>query len=386
MVKPQTNAIKDQVRFFGYGSYRKLAPILRKFSPKLIFLVHGKTSFALSGAEKLLMPILCHYRIIRFPIAGSNPKMDDIERGISSFRRSDAGLVMGVGGGSAMDTAKAIALLARQKNYHEILLGNAEPQQRVVPTIIVPTTAGTGSESNRFIVYYVDGIKHSLSHPSSVPDAAIVDPSFTLDLPPKITATTGMDALAQAIESFWSVSSNEASRALCKKAIPIILKNLPKAVWEPDKNSRAEMLRASNLAGQAINITRTTAPHAVSYPMTSHFNVPHGQAVGLTLPSFLLFNYNVTAKTLQDRRGVDFVKKGLSQIMKMLGAKTPEEASGGLARFIASIGLETALSGLGIGKEGIKLIWEEGFTPDRMNNNPRRVTREDLRKILENIA
>ena len=386
MVKSPTPAIKDQVRFFGYGSYRKLAGILRKFSPKKIFLVHGKGSFSASGAQQLLQPILERFDIIEYLISGSNPKVEDVERGISLFQASSAGLIIGVGGGSAMDTAKAIALLSNQKKYHSILVKGAQPNPRSIPTIMIPTTAGTGSESNRFIVYYVDGIKHSLSHPSSVPDAAIVDPSFTLALPPKITATTGIDALAQALESFWSVSSSEASRALCKKAIPIILKNLPKSVWEPDRNSRAEMLRASNLAGQAINSTRTTAPHAVSYPMTSHYGVPHGQAVGLTLPSFLLFNYYVDNNSLQDPRGVGFVKKIIFDIIKMVHATTPERACAALTEFISSLGLETGLSSLGIGKEGIKLILEEGFTPDRMNNNPRRVSREDLREILEKIA
>ncbi len=360
--------------------------MIKKFSPHKIFLVHGKTSFAMSGAEKLLMPILSHYEIAFSPIAGSNPKIDDIERGISYFQTSGAGIVLGVGGGSAMDTAKAIALLAGQKNFHEILLGNAEPQPRLIPTIMMPTTAGTGSESNRFIVYYLRGKKRSLSHPSSVPDVAILDPAFSLNLPPKITAATGMDALAQAIESYWSVSSTETSRDLCRKAIPAIIDHLPKAVLDPEKKSRAEMLSASNLAGQAINITRTTAPHAVSYPMTSHFNVPHGHAVGLTLPSFLLFNSQTTAETLQDPRGVGFVKKIISHIVKMLGAKTPEEAFSFLTKFIADLGLETKLSGLGIGSEGINLILKEGFTPDRMNNNPRKVSREDLLAMLERIS
>src|SRR5207248_4789041 len=126
--------------------------------------------------------------------------------------------------------------------------------------------------------------KYSVCHEFLLPDIAIVDPILTHKMSPRLTAITGMDALSQAIESYWSIHSTEESKGYAREAIRIIVDQLPKAVNEPTNDSRLAMARASHLAGKAINVTRTTAPHALSYALTSRFGVPHGQAVSLTLP------------------------------------------------------------------------------------------------------
>ena len=250
---------------------------------------------------------------------------------------------------------------------------------------MIPTTAGTGSESARFSVIYINKTKYSLAHNSMLLNFAILDPIFTKNLPPYITACTCMDALCQAIESFWSIYSTEESGAYSKQAIELINSNITKNVNNPDRVSREKMLIASNLAGKAINIAKTTAAHAVSYPLTSYFNVPHGHAVALTLPHFIEFNYDISLENLQDSRGVKFVKDRMSELFTILKVETADKAKDKIINIMKDINLETRLSKLGINRNNIDVIIENGFNPQRMKNNPKLVSEKDLRNLLEKI-
>lgn len=250
---------------------------------------------------------------------------------------------------------------------------------------MVPTTAGTGSESTHFSVVYIGDEKYSLAHPSMLPDTVILDPALTESMPPYLAACTGMDAVCQAIESWWSVNSTAESREYSRQSLALGLRNLEKAVTDPDRDARECMLLASNLSGRAINIARTTVAHAVSYPITSRFRVPHGHAVALTLPWFFEFNDEVDAGSVQDRRGVDHVRGVLNEILEALGVASSREARELLVDLAGRIGLATTLSPLGIGPDDIDAIVRHGLSPHRAENNPRRVSGDDLRRILERI-
>ena len=371
--------------YSGYGSIEKVKDILGKEKPKKIFVVTGKASFELSGAKKALEPLLQPYTTISYSDFETNVKLNDLKQGVKLYQQENPDLIIGIGGGSVMDMAKAIALLANEQNPDLIVKGEQEPKPRTIKTIMIPTTAGTGSESNRFCVIYIGKTKNSLRHPSSLPDYTILDPTFTESLPPEITAHTGLDALAQALESYWAVSSTEESRTLSKKAIEIILPNLEKTVNNPDKPSRENMLRGANIAGQAIHIASTTASHAFSYPMTAHFNVPHGHAVGLTLSYVFEFNANVTEETCQDPRGQAFVRERMQELVTLLKTTSVEEAKNKLIDIMKSIHLKTTLSELNINDEGRQIILKEGFNPERIKNNPGKISEEAFKKILDQI-
>jgi len=372
--------------YSGYGSYQKLTEILNDYSPKKIFLVTGKKSFSSSTAEKLIGEILTRFNYDRFSEFENNVKHKDLKRGIKIFLSGRFDFILAVGGGSVIDMAKAISILATQENKpEEYIRGTDKASARQISTIIIPTTAGTGSESTRFSVVYIDKVKYSLAHDSLLPDYAILDPTFTLELPPYITACAAFDALSQAIESFWSTQSNEKSLALSKKAIGLAVDNIVKVVTNPDKDSREKMLQASNLAGQAINIAYTTAAHAVSYPFTSFFNIPHGHAVALTLPRFLELNFNVNGGNLQDRRGIGFVKDRINELIELLGQSGIDGTVEYLEKLIDVIGLKRKLSDLGITEKDFDSIIAGGFNPLRMKNNPVAVTRENLREILNKM-
>ncbi|MHA1410900.1 MAG: phosphonoacetaldehyde reductase [Candidatus Odinarchaeia archaeon] len=377
----------SQKLYFGFGIHNKLENILKEHSPTRIFLVTGKASFISSGAKELIGKIINKYNFIKFHNFETNPKIEDIKKGIDLFNESKCDFIIGVGGGSVMDMAKAISLLARQKkDIKEIIKNWNSLANRKIPSVMIPTTAGTGSESTHFSTIYIGKKKYSLAHNSLIPDYAILDPTFTERLPAYITAYTGMDALCQAIESFWSVNSSEESRKYSKQAIDLILPNIIKAVNFPDKEARKNMLKGSNLAGKAINIAETTGAHAISYPITSYFNVPHGHAVALTLLYFIEFNYYVNSSNIQDRRGTKFVKDKFKELLDIIKVRTPIEAKEKFLYIMKTIRLEHNLSKLGISNDGIEIIIKKGFNLQRMKNNPRTVNKEDLKRLLRSIG
>jgi alcohol dehydrogenase class IV len=310
-----------------------------------------------------------------------SPKYEDVQRGIALFREQNCDCVIGVGGGSVMDMAKSVAIFA----YQPEALNDRNISKREVPLIAIPTTAGTGSESTHFAVIYIGKEKHSIAQQSMLPDYAILDPEFTLGLPPYITACTGMDALCQGIESFWSVHSTAASRVYSEKGIKLALDNIVKAVNEPDRESRENMLTASHLCGSAINLAFTTAAHAVSYPLTSYFGIAHGHAVALTLPHFILFNGGVNEETCQDSRGLPFVRDRLQELMRILGVRDTSEAAGKLLGIMDAIGLAQRLSDFGIKDRDLSTIVKNGFNPNRVKNNPRTLTADGLETLLRGI-
>ena len=376
-MKPET--------YVGYGTIKYLAEILPRYDTQKIFLITGNRSFSSSGAEALLKPYLVSYEVHRFFEFSANPNFEDLKRGIELFQRHRPDLILAIGGGSAIDIAKLINVYAAgeidlEKQVHEfkeLKAGN--------PMIAIPTTAGTGSEVTQFATLYIKNRKHSVSHEALLPDVAIVDPALTRNLPARITAISGMDAISQAIESYWSIHSTNHSKSYAREAIRAIRDQLPEAVHRATDSSRLAMAEASYLAGKAINITRTTAPHALSYALTSRFGVPHGQAVSFMLPSFIVFNYGVDEADLADRRGVDYVRKTLEEIAQYLGCKTVPDASAEVRRIMRDIGLATTFAELQVDKEkAITTVLDE-INVERLVNNPRRATVSRMKELLETI-
>jgi alcohol dehydrogenase class IV len=191
-----------------------------------------------------------------------------------------------------------------------------------------------------------------------------------------------MDALSQAIEAHWSINSNEESKKYSSEAIKLAINNLDKAVNNSSEDSRLEMSKASNLAGKAINLTKTTAPHAISYSLTSNFGVPHGHAVALTLPSILVYNSEINKKDCLDKRGVDYARKTTKEITNLLECKSEIGAKNKLTNLMRNIGLETNLRKLGI--SDLEIIIKE-INLERLKNNPRLLTESNLRGILKEL-
>jgi len=215
--------------------------------------VADRTAYAHSGAEKLLAPALQHRACVIFDDFAPNPKFADVIRGVKLWYERPCDIILAAGGGSAIDMAKLIGLCAGdQEPYRELLTCDRPIVHQSIPLIVIPTTAGTGSEATHFAVVYIDGQKYSVAHEYVLPEYAIIDSNLTASLPATITAHTGLDALAQAIESLWSVNATEESREFASEAVTLVLKNLEVAVHNPTSAARFDMCRAAHLAGKAI--------------------------------------------------------------------------------------------------------------------------------------
>jgi alcohol dehydrogenase class IV len=377
-----------QREFFGIGALKENIDKLISdfFCAKKIFLVYGKNSFRLSGAEEIFSGHSIENVSYAVFNPTPNPDIEEIKKGIASFKEFEPDMVIAVGGGSVIDTAKAInALSAQQDDPILYIKGEKILGHRGKPLVAIPTTAGTGSEVTKFATIYINKKKYSLESEKIVPDVAIVDPALTYSLTPYLTASNGLDALCQGIEAYWSVNSTEKSSEYAAKAIELAFTNIANAVKRPSEVVRVAMAKASHLSGKAINISKTTACHAVSYPLTAHFGVPHGHAVALTMPAVLLFNSMVTEDDCNDKRGVDFVRERMAKIFSNIGAVDGNEAKRKFEWLIKDILDDTRLRDFGIGKADIEFILRESFTPSRMNNNPRSVSKEGLRQILVDI-
>ena len=207
----------------------------------------------------------------------SNPKHDEVLAGIEIFKRENCDFLISLDGGSAIDVAKCI----------NILTLDDKPALREIPRckhLSVPTTAGTGSEATHFAVLYKDGEKLSIAHKYILPEYAILDPDFLKTLPIYHKKSAMLDALCQSIESLWAKGATFESREYASESIRLIEENEQSYLSGYDKESALNMLKAAHLSGKAINISKTTAAHAMSYGLTEEFGIAHGHAVALCLP------------------------------------------------------------------------------------------------------
>jgi alcohol dehydrogenase class IV len=375
----------DQTVFLDTPLRESLQTVLDACTPKNIFLVTGHQSFASSGAKKVCDTMLKNYTVTQFSDFSPNPDLVEVMHGIERYNAADPDLVLAIGGGSAIDIAKAVnALAVHSEDPAAYIQGEKNLEIQSVPLVAVPTTAGTGSESTHFAVVYIGNIKYSLAHDRMLPQYAIVDSKLSASQPPHVTAATGLDALSQAIESYWSTQATDESKRYAYEAIPLIMEHLPGAVAAPTARARRSMALGAHLAGKAINISKTTASHAMSYPLTKHFGLPHGHAVVITLPALFLFNAEVDESTVQDSRGVAYVRTVIHTLTKLLGEETPEAAAHKLTELVRTLGFATALGEHGVGMADIDALVSE-MSLERAGNNPRVCTKEDATRILQSI-
>lgn len=252
---------------------------------------------------------------VEFSSFTPNPLYEQVCEGIKVFNQEQCNMIVAVGGGSTIDVAKCIKLYCRMDesiNYLKQTIVDSG-----IPLIAVPTTAGTGSESTRHAVIYFEGKKQSISHESIVPDYAILDPSVLKTLPVYQKKCTMLDALCQAIESWWSVNSTDESKQFSMMAIDAIKANWKEYIYENTDLAAERILNAANLAGHAINITATTAAHAMSYKITSMYNFPHGHAVAVCMPEVWEYMLQHMDACI-DPRGVKYLNVTMNEISQNL--------------------------------------------------------------------
>jgi len=312
----------------------------------------------------------------------AEPSVQSADRCAGTARSAGCDLVVGIGGGSALDSAKAVAMLLTNEGSVEDYLGIGLVKRRGVPSILVPTTSGTGAEITPNALFYVPAArdKKSIVSPHIVPDVAVVDPSLTLTVPPAVTAATGVDALCHAIESYTSVNATPMTDLYALEAIRLIGSSLRAAVFQGnDLTAREAMSRASLYAGISIANAGTNAVHALAYPLQGQHRITHGVANALMLPYVLEFNF------------VAHLPK-FARVAEALGEQTtglsPRDAA---ARCISAaraltqdIGIPQRLGEVGVGREHLDDLVEGTMAVTRLLvNNPRPLGPKDAREIFE---
>lgn len=365
------------------GSLGRLEELLQQLHAQTVFFVADKPAYEFSGAARILDPVLAQRQTTWFTEFALNPKIEDVERGVALFRGVQADVVIALGGGSALDMAKLIAVCGSQDGSPaEFATGKRKLEKPGPPKILIPTTSGTGSEATHFAVVYIGEQKYSLAYPSLLPEYVIIDPALTYSLPARPTAACGLDALCQSIESIWAVGATDESMGYATEALKLALAHLENAVLHPTPQDRLAMARAAHLAGKAINLSKTTAPHAFSYAVTTRFNVPHGAAVALTVGAFLRHNSGVDDASCTDPRGATAVKARIQLLLDILGEGALDAAHARLTALIAKIGCPVRFGETGIRREHLPGLIE-AVNVERLSNNPRKITAEQMMTLLE---
>lgn len=288
-----------------------------------IFLVCGKSFLTLPIHD--LLHKLCASAGIKmtyFSDFAPNPTYDSVKEGVQAFHKSGCNFILAAGGGSAIDVAKCVKLFADMKSDEEYL--SQKIVSNDIPMMAIPTTAGTGSEATQFAVIYVSGEKHSIEHESALPQYVLLYHDSLRTLCDYQKKATVCDALAHAIESYWSVHSTSESKQWSEKAMQIILEYAGKYIMG-DESCYGQMMLAANYAGRAINMTKTTAAHAMCYKLTTILNIPHGHAVMLCLPEVWEYMYR-HLEACVDTRGEQYLRSTLTDLAHCLRQDTCQEA------------------------------------------------------------
>lgn len=359
----------SQTILCGEGVHCEIGGIVHKMSCRKFLLVCGGSFRRLPIADYFDTLDIPH---VIFSDFTPNPQYDEVCRGVEMYRANGCDAVVAVGGGSAMDVAKCIKLYAPMPD--DVCYLEQPYADSGIPLIALPTTAGTGSESTRFAVIYHNGEKQSVHHDSILPDYAVLDPAVLYTLPTYQKKCTMMDALGQAIESYWSVAATIESRALAAQAIRGIMGYWREYIFGDDATATLEILRASNLAGQAIHITTTTAPHAMSYKLTTMYGLPHGHSVALCLPR--VWEYMLTCAD-------DALLSVLDEIAACMGVQTSNDAVSLLDDMMQEMSLGCPVAQQRE-EEIIRLV--AGVNVERLGNHPVPLSADVLRHLYDQIV
>jgi len=326
--------------------------------------------------------------MVRFSDFKPNPLYESVVKGVEVFRKQSCDSIIAVGGGSAMDVAKCIRIFANLPGNGEdgawLTVANAVS---AIPFLAMPTTAGTGSEATRYAVVYYDGKKQSVTSESCIPEAVLMDSNALKTLPLYQKKATMCDALCHAIESFWSVNSNDESKKYSEEAIRRILDNMDGYLANTDEGN-AGMLEAAHIAGKAINITQTTAGHAMCYMLTSMYGIAHGHAAALCVNK--LWPYMIDhIQDCTDKRGEKHLETVFVELATAFKCDTPMEAADRFGDILKKLELNNISVDKGknydidVDKAVEKLL--SNVNPDRMINHPVKLSHEAMEVMYRGI-
>jgi alcohol dehydrogenase class IV len=368
---------------FGYGVLAKLPECVLSLGARRIFLITDPGIRA-AGILQTVLNLLAGAQIGCEVYEGvkqdSGTKL--IAEAAERLRSSKADVVIGLGGGSSLDTAKAVATLLTNPGTILDYTGLHRVKNRLPPVIAIPTTAGTGSEVSLWSVFTNDetGLKVAVGSVYVYPVIALCDPELTLDLPPLMTAATGMDALAHGIECYTNNACQPISAALAWNAIELIGRHLRNAVVKGrNRDSRYAVLLASTMAGIAMNPTRLGLAHALAMPLGSwDLRVPHGIAIAVTLPRVMKFNCVAAPERYA------LVARALGESVDQLSpADSAQSSVAAVEKLASDIQIPKGLAEYGVRPSHIPRVIDEAMKSGNVEVNPRPTSKEQLTAVLE---
>jgi phosphonate metabolism-associated iron-containing alcohol dehydrogenase len=308
--------------------------------------------------------------------SAANPSPRDMQHAIDSVRDSSFAWVVAIGGGSVIDTAKAVrlALATRCWDVGELITSSASSPRRLEPPLVaVPTTHGTGAELTPWGTIWDKeaGRKLSLNAPGNFPDHAIYCPALTSTLPLPVSVATTLDAFSHALEALWNRNANPIADEMAIAAVRLIHRHLSELTSETSAECRGALLQASLFAGLAFSSTRTAAAHSISYPLTARFDIPHGIACSLPLAAL----WEINAPSMGEKA---------SRLLEAVGVPTAEVLFRDIHRRVAGK-VPFSLADYGVGSADIERLSRESFTEGRMENNLVDLDEEDVRSILRTM-
>ncbi len=370
--------------YTGWGSLQQLLPEVKKYDPAHILIVTDPVLKDIGLVDKVSAPLIQNgYEVDVYADTAPEPPLALGEKLVSYAKSRKFDLVVGVGGGSALDLAKLTAVLAVHDGAVEEYLnltGTKQITEKGLPNFLIPTTSGTGSEVTNISVLSLESSKDVVTHDHLLADAAIVDPELTLSVPSKVTAATGIDALTHAVEAYVSVNANPATDALALKAIRMISSSLRAAVEDgKDKEARTQMSYGSYLAGLAFFNAGVAGVHALAYPLGGQFHISHGESNAVLLPYVMGYIRNSCVTKMRD-------------IFEALGGNatslSTEEASYQCVKHLQSlvkdVGIPQTLRGFDIPESALQKLTEDGVQQKRiLARSPLPLREKDIRAIYQ---
>jgi alcohol dehydrogenase class IV len=358
--------------FFGPGSIQHLPEAIAELGVKDVFIVTDKGLVA-SGLCDSVVDLLrgAHLEIAIYSDLQPNPGIGDIEAGARALRSAGGTIVVGLGGGTSLDGAKAISLASQNEGPIHNLDYRSKKRNRGLPVIAIPTTAGTGSETNSFAVIddHEAHRKFYVGDDSVAPKVAILDPELTVGLPPGATAATGMDVLTHSLESLMAKAGNPYSHALALEAVGMVGRWLPVAVEHgDDSEARAQMLLAAHMAGLAFANTGLGLAHALGHTLSAQLGTVHGVALAVVLPRVV--EYNAAA------RADEIAQAGVA-----LGGPAAERVRALAKR----VGMPERLGELGLTRDAIPALVQGALDDVVLANNPVQPSPGELTALVESL-
>lgn len=376
--------ILNETSYFGQGSISVIPDEVAARGFKKAFVVTDKSLMEFKVATKVLK-VLDDAKIAYavFDDVKPNPTIENVQSGVAAFKAAGADFIISIGGGSAMDTGKAVGIIINNPEHADVrsLEGAVQTKNKCVPTIAIPTTAGTAAEVT--INYVITDVekkrKFVCVDPHDIPVVAIIDSDMMSSMPKGLTASTGMDALTHAIEGYICKGAWEMSDMFELKAIEVISRSLRSAVAGEPKG-REDMALGQYLAGMAFSNVGLGIVHSMAHPLGAFYDTPHGVANAIILPTVMEYNAPATGdkyKYIAEAMGVS--TKGMSQ------EEYRKAAVEAVRKLSEDVGIPAKLSDVGVKKEDLDFLSESAFADVCTGGNPRETSVADIKKLYESM-